>query len=90
MNDFARMIAETAASAGVSSAEVEQWRRLDWEWHLAQLEAQQAATVSACDRAEAAIAEATACGCRIEVHLDDDLQPVIGTERVRHTCGGSS
>ncbi len=84
---FDDMIAETAAAAGVTPAEVEQWKLADWERHLAQLEARQVAFTAAADRDEAACAEASVCGCPLEAEVYDDGSPVIGTARVVHVCG---
>lgn len=84
---FDDMLAETAALAGVTVQEVEQWRKADWERHLARLEARQIAFTAAADRDEAACAEASRCGCPLEAEVNNDGSPVIGTARVVHRCG---
>lgn len=88
MSSFAEMLAETAALAGVTVAEVEQWRQADWQRHLDQLEARHTAMTAACDQAEALVAEARRCGCRtITAEVDDDGLPVLNTGQIVHGCG---
>lgn len=88
MSNFDDMLAETAALAGVTVAEVKQWRQADWQRHLDRLEAGQVAMTAAIDQAEALVAEARNCGCHtITAEVGEDGQPVLSTGRIVHTCG---
>jgi hypothetical protein len=83
-----KMLAETATLAGVTVAEVKQWRQADWQRHLDRLEAQHTAMTAACDQADALVADAQRCGCRtIAAEVDADGGPVLSTGRIVHTCG---
>lgn len=91
MSDFDDMLAETAELAGVTVAEVEQWRQDDWQAHLDRLEARHVAMSAAIDQAEALVAEAAKCGCRtITAEVGEDGLPVLNTGRIVHGCGRPS